>query len=42
METGIFNNGRGSRFFCREPGGVMFDINTRSDAAQEYRDTFDN
>jgi catechol 2,3-dioxygenase-like lactoylglutathione lyase family enzyme len=42
METGIFNNGRGSRFFCRAPGGVMFELNTRSDAAPEYRGTFDN
>ncbi len=41
METGIFNNGRGSRFFCRAPGGVMFELNTRSDAAPEYRGTFD-
>jgi hypothetical protein len=36
METGIFNNGRGSRFFCRAPGGVMFELNTRADASQEY------
>ncbi|CAD6518555.1 hypothetical protein LMG27952_01025 [Paraburkholderia hiiakae] len=42
METGIFNNGRGSRFFCRAPGGVMFEMNTRLDAAPEYRGTFDN
>lgn len=42
METDIFNNGRGSRFFCRAPGGVMFEMNTRSDAAPEYRGTFDN
>jgi catechol 2,3-dioxygenase-like lactoylglutathione lyase family enzyme len=42
METGIFNNGRGSRFFCRAPGGVMFEMNTRMDAAEEYRGTFDN
>jgi catechol 2,3-dioxygenase-like lactoylglutathione lyase family enzyme len=42
METEIFNNGRGSRFFCRAPGGVMFEINTRSDAAPEYLGTFDN
>ncbi|RAR58429.1 catechol 2,3-dioxygenase-like lactoylglutathione lyase family enzyme [Paraburkholderia unamae] len=42
METGIFNNGRGSRFFCRAPGGVMFELNTRADAAPEYRGTFDN
>ncbi|SKD01224.1 Catechol 2,3-dioxygenase [Burkholderia sp. YR290] len=42
METGIFNNGRGSRFFFRAPGGVMFELNTRRDAAPEYRGTFDN
>ncbi|WP_198342743.1 VOC family protein [Burkholderia ubonensis] len=42
METEIFNNGRGSRFFCRAPGGVMFELNTRSDAAPEYRGTFDD
>ncbi|WP_250517647.1 VOC family protein [Caballeronia sp. INDeC2] len=42
METDIFNNGRGSRFFCRAPGGVMFEMNTRSDAAPEYQGTFDN
>lgn len=41
LETGIFNNGRGSRFFCRAPGGVMFELNTRSDAAPEYQGTFD-
>lgn len=41
IETGIFNNGRGSRFFCRAPGGVMFELNTRSDASPEYRSTFD-
>ncbi|WP_061172492.1 VOC family protein [Caballeronia hypogeia] len=42
METGIFNNGRGSRFFCRAPGGVMFELNTRADAAPEYQGTFDD
>jgi catechol 2,3-dioxygenase-like lactoylglutathione lyase family enzyme len=42
METGIFNNGRGSRFFCRAPGGVMFELNTRADAAPEYRATFED
>ncbi|MDR6490631.1 catechol 2,3-dioxygenase-like lactoylglutathione lyase family enzyme [Paraburkholderia terricola] len=42
METEVFNNGRGSRFFCRAPGGVMFEINTRRDAAPEYRGTFDD
>lgn len=42
METEIFNNGRGSRFFCRAPGGVMFEMNTRRDAAPQYQGTFDN
>ncbi|WP_198039199.1 VOC family protein [Paraburkholderia sp. SOS3] len=42
METEVFNNGRGSRFFCRAPGGVMFELNTRADAAPEYRDSFRN
>ncbi|WP_414449957.1 VOC family protein [Burkholderia sp. 22PA0099] len=41
METAVFNNGRGSRFFCRAPGGVMFELNTRADASDEYRGTFD-
>lgn len=42
IETDVFNNGRGSRFFCRTAEGLMFEINTRSDAAPEYRETFDN
>ncbi|WP_321788809.1 VOC family protein [Paraburkholderia sp. J94] len=42
METDVFNNGRGSRFFCRAPGGVMFELNTRQDAAPKYQGTFDN
>jgi catechol 2,3-dioxygenase-like lactoylglutathione lyase family enzyme len=42
METAVFNNGRGSRFFCRAPGGVMFEINTRRDAAPEYQGTFED
>jgi catechol 2,3-dioxygenase-like lactoylglutathione lyase family enzyme len=42
METEIFNNDRGSRFFCRAPGGLMFELNTRADASEEYRGTFDN
>ena len=41
-ETDIFNNDRGSRFFLRAPGGVMVEFNTRSDAAEELRGTFDN
>lgn len=42
LETGVFNNGRGSRFFCRAPGGVMFELNTRADAAPAYQGTFDD
>jgi catechol 2,3-dioxygenase-like lactoylglutathione lyase family enzyme len=42
METAVISHPRGSRFFCRAPGGVMFEINTRSDAAEAYRGTFDN
>ncbi len=42
METDVFSHARGSRFFCRAPGGLMFEINTRSDAAEAYRGTFDS
>lgn len=42
METEVISHVRGSRFFCRAPGGVMFEINTRADAAEAYRGTFDN
>ncbi len=42
METEILETERGSRFFCRAPGGVMFEMNTRADAAEKYRGTFDN
>jgi catechol 2,3-dioxygenase-like lactoylglutathione lyase family enzyme len=41
METGVIDHERGSRFFCRAPGGVMFELNTRADAAPAYRGTFD-
>ncbi len=41
-ETDVFYNERGSRFFCRAPGGVMFEFTTRSDAEEQYRGTFDN
>lgn len=34
METEVFNNTRGSRFFCRAPGGVLIEINTRADMQQ--------
>lgn len=42
METDLVASERGSRFFCRAPGGLMFEINTRADAAEPYRGTFDN
>jgi len=42
METEVIEHVRGSRFFCRAPGGVMFEINTRADAAEAFRGTFDN
>jgi catechol 2,3-dioxygenase-like lactoylglutathione lyase family enzyme len=41
METGVLDHERGSRFFCRAPGGVMFELNTRADAAPAYRGSFD-
>lgn len=40
METGVIDHERGSRFFCRAPGGVMFELNTRADAAPAYRGSF--
>jgi catechol 2,3-dioxygenase-like lactoylglutathione lyase family enzyme len=41
MKTGVFKHERGSRFFCEVPGGVLVEINTRSDADEPYRGTFD-
>lgn len=35
METDVFNNTRGSRFFCRTPGGVLLEVNTREDMDRE-------
>ncbi|WP_158938629.1 VOC family protein [Burkholderia sp. S171] len=35
METEVFNNSRGSRFFCRSPGGVLIEINTRADMQKQ-------
>lgn len=40
METPVISHERGSRFFCRAPGGVMFELNTRDDASPAYRGTF--
>jgi catechol 2,3-dioxygenase-like lactoylglutathione lyase family enzyme len=41
MKTDVFAHERGSRFFCEVPGGVLVEINTRSDADEKYRGTFD-
>jgi catechol 2,3-dioxygenase-like lactoylglutathione lyase family enzyme len=42
IEQDFFKHPRGSRFFCRAPGGFMLEINTRADADAPYRGTFDN
>lgn len=41
METGVISHERGSRFFCRVPGGVMFELNTRADASPKHRGSFE-
>lgn len=40
METTVFNNSRGSRFFCRTPEGVMIEVNTREDKQDSWRTLF--
>lgn len=40
LTTDLFAHERGSRFFCRVPGGVLVEINTREDAAAPYRAGF--
>lgn len=40
IKTDFFKHERGSRFFCRVPGGVLVEINTREDADAPYRGTF--
>jgi catechol 2,3-dioxygenase-like lactoylglutathione lyase family enzyme len=40
METSVFNNSRGSRFFCRTPGGVMVEVNTREDKQDDWKKLF--
>ncbi|WP_144152193.1 VOC family protein [Paraburkholderia sp. BCC1885] len=42
METEVFNNSRGSRFFCRSPGGVLIEINTREDKQEQWQKLFSN
>jgi catechol 2,3-dioxygenase-like lactoylglutathione lyase family enzyme len=41
MKTDVFKHERGSRFFCEVPGGILVEINTRSDADAKYRGAFD-
>lgn len=38
--TGVLQHARGSRFFCVIPGGVHVEINTREDAAPQFRASF--
>ncbi len=42
MKSDVFHHPRGSRFFCEAPGGLLFEINTRSDAEAAYRSTFES
>jgi len=37
----VFNNARGSRFFCRAPGSVMLEIHTREDIHDRWKGSFD-
>jgi len=41
MSTEVFHHARGSRFFCEAPGGLLFEINTRADAEERYRASFE-
>ena len=41
MQTGLFQHERGSRFFCAAPGGLLFEMNTRADAHERYRASFE-
>jgi hypothetical protein len=34
-ETEVFNNSCGSRFFCRSPGGVLIEVDTRADMQKQ-------
>ena len=42
ITTELFYHVRGSRFFCEAPGGLLFEINTRADAKDEYRNSFES
>jgi catechol 2,3-dioxygenase-like lactoylglutathione lyase family enzyme len=41
MKTDVFQHERGSRFFCEAPGGLLFEMNTRADAHERYRASFE-
>lgn len=41
MKTEVFHHERGSRFFCEAPGGLLFEINTRADAEERFRASFE-
>jgi len=38
-ENEVFDNARGSRFFCRALGGAIFEINTRADIHGQRKGT---
>lgn len=40
METEVFNNTRGSRFFCRTPDGILIEVNTREDKEGDWQKLF--
>lgn len=40
METGVFNNSRSSRFFCRTPEGVLIEVNTCEDKDGRWHQLF--
>jgi catechol 2,3-dioxygenase-like lactoylglutathione lyase family enzyme len=41
MKTEVFQHERGTRFFCEAPGGLLFEMNTRADAHERYRASFE-
>jgi catechol 2,3-dioxygenase-like lactoylglutathione lyase family enzyme len=41
MQTGVIQHPRGSRFFCEAPGGLLFEMNTRADAEERFRASFE-
>jgi catechol 2,3-dioxygenase-like lactoylglutathione lyase family enzyme len=41
MKTDVFHHERGTRFFCEAPGGLLFEMNTRADAEERFRASFE-